>query len=69
MQRNAKDVNWLYRQPEMPEKPRLKARLYNNILYIEFGEQSCSVDMTPLMQAAAPAPAKRGRPPKIQSEK
>ena len=69
MQCNAKDVNWLYKQPEKAEKHRLKARLYNNILYIEYGEQSCAVDLSPLMQAAAPAPAKRGRPPKIQPEK
>ncbi len=25
MQCNAKDVNWLYRQPEKPEEPRLSS--------------------------------------------
>ena len=48
---NAKDINWLYRQPEKPQEAKqlvLRAYLRDTALVIECGAQSCTVDLEPL---------------------
>ena len=64
---NAKDVNWLYRQPKdgtQDKQPVLRAYLRDTALVIEYGAQSCTVDLAPLANAFKRP--KKGRPKKVQ---
>lgn len=64
---NAKDVNWLYRQPKdgtQDKQPVLRAYLRDTALVIEYGAQSCTVDLSPLVDALTRP--KKGRPKKVQ---
>lgn len=48
---NAKDINWLYKQPEKSQEakqPVLRVYLRDTALVIEYGTQSCTVDLEPL---------------------
>lgn len=62
---NAKDVNWLYKQPKdgtQDKLPVLRAYLRDTVLVIEYGAQSCAVDLASLADAFVRS--KKGRPKK-----